>query len=158
MANREVSLRMRYRSEQLLGYLKRAAAMGAESYAYYVPYEKNVQHALESLRTRVFERGEFNGFELAPSTPEEAFELMDTDGTASILDIQQVADQPNFFCAAPFTLDELQAHFGTDQPTRTEIESGDGFWNTLERGQARYVVVYQDEQPAEIYFAGYSFD
>jgi hypothetical protein len=132
--------------------------MGAEPYSYFVPYHANVQFALDQLREEVFASGEFNGSEFGPATPEEALEMADADGTASILDILRIANTPDFFCAAPFSTAELQHYFGTDRPTREDVEQGDDYWEDMERGQARYVVVYDDGEPAELYFAGYSFD
>ena len=73
--------------------------MGAEPWSYYVPFESSVEAALEKLRQRVFESGEFRGSEMHPATPEEAMENMDADGTASILDIMQVSESPDF-CSA----------------------------------------------------------
>ena len=132
--------------------------MGAEPYEYFVPYERNIQAALEKLRADVFAAGEFNGAELGPATPEEALEMADADGTASILDIQRITDHPDHFCAAPLSAKELNQYFGTDKPKREDVQYSDEFWDSLDRGQARYVVLYQDEQPTELYFAGYSFD
>ena len=132
--------------------------MGAEPYEYFVPFQANIQSALDKLRADVFASGEFNGAELEPATPEEALEMTDADGTASILDIQRVADEPDFCCAAPFSPKELREYFGSDKPTRADIQQSDEYWEDLERGQARYVVLYDEKQPAELYFAGYSFD
>ena len=132
--------------------------MGAEPYEYYVSYEPDVQSALEKLRSRVFSSGDYSGAEFKPATPEEAVELTDADGTASILDIERISDQADFCCAAPFTTDELQEYFGTEKPTRDDLLAGDQFWEDLERGHARYVVLYENNQPTELYFAGYSFD
>jgi hypothetical protein len=95
---------------------------------------------------------------MGPATPEEALEMADADGTASILDIQRIADHPDYFCAAPLSPKELTQYFGTDKPTRDDVQQSDEFWDSLDRGQARYVVLYEDEQPKELYFAGYSFD
>ena len=132
--------------------------MGAEPYEYFVKYEDDVQAALDSLRADVFAKGEFSGAELGPSSPEEALEMTDADGTASILDILRITPEPDFFCAAPFTSEELIDYFGTERPTRSHLQTGDDFWDDLERGQARYLVLYDQDQPAELYFAGYSFD
>src|SRR3990172_1942145 len=66
---------------------KRGDPMGAEPYEYFVPYHTNTQSALKMLRADVFESGEFNGAEFGPTTPEEALEITDADGTRSILDI-----------------------------------------------------------------------
>ena len=132
--------------------------MGSVPYDYFVSYEEDVQSALEKLRARVFSHGEFRGAEYDPTSPDEALEMMDADGTASILDIQKVALTPDFCCAAPFSSNQLNKYFGTDKPTRQDLEDGDMFWDDLERGQARYVAVYEDEEPKELYFVGYSFD
>lgn len=132
--------------------------MGAEPYQYLVDYEDNLQGALDTLRAHVFASGEYNGAEFNPSTPEEAMEMADADGTGSILDIQRITSQPDFCCAAPFSSNELQAYFGTETPTRQDVLKNDMFWDDLERGQARYVVVYDDGKPTQLFFAGYSFD
>ena len=46
----------------------------------------------------------------------------------------------------------------SDRPTRADIAGAVEYWDNLERGQARYAIVYADGEPSEIYFAGYSFD
>lgn len=132
--------------------------MGAEPYDYFVAYEDDAQAALDKLRAKVFASGEYNGAEFGPASPEEALEMCEEEGTASILDIERVTSTPDFCCAAPFSSDELEDYFGTDKPSREDLESGDMFWDDLERGQARYVPVYEGEQPKELYFVGYSFD
>jgi hypothetical protein len=132
--------------------------MGAEPYEYTVPYEPNIQSALDKLRRRVFESKEFHGAEFDPPTPEAAFEMTDADGTRSILDISRISDQPDYCCAAPLSSEELERYFGTHKPTRVMMRASDDFWEDLERGMARYVILYEGDEPKEIYFAGYSFD
>ena len=132
--------------------------MGAEPWACFAKYDSNIQRALDKLRDEEFAAGRYRYAEEEPSSIEEALEIADADGTASILDIMQVSDTPDFCCAAPFSADELKSYFGTDRPTRAHVESSEDFWEDLERGQARYAVLYADGRPSEIYFAGYSFD
>jgi hypothetical protein len=132
--------------------------MGAEPWSNFTKYDSNVQRALDHLRRDVFAAGEYRYADENPSSIDEALEIADADGTASILDIQQISDEPDFCCAAPFSAEELKEFFGTDRPTRADIETADEHWESLDRGQARYAVVYANGQPAEIYFAGYSFD
>jgi hypothetical protein len=93
-----------------------------------------------------------------PSSIDEALEIADADGTASILDISAISEEPDYGCAAPFTPAELKQYFGSERPTRADIEQAEDYWDDLERGQARYAVVYAGGAPSEIYFAGYSFD
>jgi len=132
--------------------------MGAEPYNYTVPYENDIQNALKKLRAKVFESGNFYGAELGPATPEEALEMAEEDGTGSILDITQVTDEPDFCCAAPFSSAELQRHFSTEKPTRADIEKSHEFWEDIERGHCRYLILYESGEPKQIHFAGYSFD
>jgi hypothetical protein len=132
--------------------------MGAEPYEYTVPYEPDIQAALDKLRLRVFKSKEFNGAEFDPPTPEAAFELTEADGTRSILDISRISDQPDFCCAAPLSPEELEQYFGTRKPTEVMLRDCDDFWEGLERGMARYVIVFEGDEPKGIYFAGYSFD
>jgi hypothetical protein len=134
------------------------ATMGAEPYDYTVPYEPNIQAALDKLRQRVFESKEFNGAEFDPPTPEAAFELTEADGTRSILDISRVSDEPGYCCAAPLFPDELEQYFGTQKPTEADVRDCHDFWDDIERGMARYVILYEGNEPKAIYFAGYSFD
>ncbi len=58
--------------------------MGAEPYSYAVPYEPDLQGALDKLRRQVFESKEFNGAEFDPPTPEAALEV--TEGGTVALD------------------------------------------------------------------------
>lgn len=132
--------------------------MGAEPWSNFTKYDADVQRALDRLRNDVFAAGDFRYADEGPESIDEALEIADADGTASILDIRQISDEPEFCCAAPFTPAELQTYFGSEEPTRAQIESSDDYWEELDRGQARYAVVYANGQPAELYFAGYSFD
>ena len=79
-------------------------------------------------------------------------------GTRSILDIQEVAEEPEFCVAAPLSEDVQKELYGTTQPTRLMIEQNMDFLEDVERGQAVYIVVYKDGKPEELFFAGYSFD
>ncbi|MEH2243023.1 hypothetical protein [Nostoc sp.] len=73
-----------------------------------------------------------------------------------------------FNTAFPLPLTELVALFGTEQPTHEMIESvifgktnsdaSNAFWYSIDRGTARYIIVYTENQPSEIFFIGYSFD
>ena len=132
--------------------------MGAEPWSSFAKYDSDFQRALDAHRRDVFAAGQFRYSEEGPSSIEEALEIADADGTASILDIERIADEPDFCCAAPLSAEELKRFFGSDRPTRDDIEASDELWEDLERGQARFAVVYDDGKPSEIYFAGYSFD
>lgn len=132
--------------------------MGAEPYRYTVPYETDIQSALDKLRAQVFESGEFNGAAFNPATPEEALEMAAEDGTRSILDISRISETPDYCVTAPLSPAELHSYFGTEQPTRADIEKAMNFWEAIDRGQCRYVILYDEGEPKQIYFAGYSFD
>lgn len=102
---------------------------------------------------------------------EEAFEASAEDGTGSILDLFHIGDHPDYCIACPVPPDDLVAIFGTTQPTRGQLETifhtprqrpdddpATALFERIERGQGRYIVVYANEEPSEIYFIGYSFD
>lgn len=107
------------------------------------------------------------------------------DGTRSILDITRLSLEPISEEAAPEDFEAWIAYalgtsfplsagaldqiFGTPKPTREEIEAvllweemregmADEFWDGIDRGSGRYVIVYEQGRPSEIFFAGYSFD
>jgi hypothetical protein len=132
--------------------------MGAEPWSCFTKYDSNIQRALDKLRDDFFVAGNFRYAEEGPSSIEEALEIADADGTASILDIMKISEAPDFCCAAPFTNNELTSYFGSERPTRADIEGSEDYWEEMQRGQARYAVLYANGTPSEIYFAGYSFD
>jgi hypothetical protein len=132
--------------------------MGAEPWDYFVPYEDEIASALEKLRVREFRAGRYHGAEAHPATIEEVLENMDEDGTRSILDMTHVAEQPDFFAVAPLSPDQLLSLFGTRQPTHEMIVGNYDLYEEIDRGQGVYIIVYKDGKPAEIFFAGYSFD
>jgi len=73
-----------------------------------------------------------------------------------------------FNTAFPLPSEQLLALFGTQQPTHDMIESvifdntgseaSDIFWESIDRGTARYIIVFANNQPNEVFFIGYSFD
>jgi hypothetical protein len=147
--------------------------MGGHPWFYFVDYEPDINAALQKLREREFQAGRYNPvidfpeFPVTAQSPapgpehdsiEEAFEESDADGTRSILDMMQVSDAPDFNAVSPLPAEDLLTLFGTDKPTHEMIEESDELYDTLERGQGVYIVVYKDDQPSEIFFAGYSFD
>jgi hypothetical protein len=136
----------------------KGAIMGAEPWDYFVPYESDIQTALDKLREREFQAGRYRGSEDHPSTIEEVMENMDEDGTGSILDIMQVSDTPDFCTVSPLPDETLVELFSTAQPTRQMIERNMAFYEDIDRGQGVYIIAYKDGKPSEIFFGGYSFD
>lgn len=169
--------------------------MGAHPYWYFVPYQPDLNAALQALRRREFKAGRYNpvvpflDFPLGPDAPkpgpqhasiDEAREAAAEDGTRSILDIDAIVHHPRpprdeppdamelaafleraegSVCkAAPLAEDDLRKLFGTTRPTRQQIEVCEDLFEQIDRGEAIYIVVYDDGEPAQIYFAGYSFD
>jgi len=132
--------------------------MGAEAWDYFVPYEENVQSALDSLKQREFRAGRFRYSEHNPATIDEARDIADADGTGSILDMDQVGDEPDFGVVVPLPEEQLMELFGTTQPTRAMIEANPDFYEDIERGQGIYIIAYRDGKPSDIFFGGYSYD
>jgi hypothetical protein len=147
--------------------------MGAHLWYYFVPYEPDVQKALDLLREREFRAGRYNPVIHFPEFPisgdysgpgaqhksiEAALEAADADGTRSILDMARVADEPDYGVVTPLAREILQELYGTDRPTMDMIVRNMGFLEDLERGQGIYILVHKDGKPSQIFFAGYSFD
>jgi hypothetical protein len=147
--------------------------VGAHPYWYIVAYEPDLQAVLERLRQREFRAGRYNPvmwlipFPLTDASPspgpahpsiEKALEASDADGTRSILDISQIADERSMCAARPLSGEALHHLFGTAQPSRAAVEGNFDFFDDIERGEAIYIVLYDHGQPTEVLFAGYSFD
>lgn len=147
--------------------------MGAHAYWYTVDYQEDITLALNVLRTREFMAGRYNpvipflNFPIDPDSPmpgaahtsiDEAMEAAEEDGTRSILDIGAISDEPAFCTSCKLSNQELESLFGTVFPTVDQIQNCDAFWDSLERGKARHIVVHEAGVPRLIFFAGYSFD
>ncbi len=130
--------------------------MGAEPYEYTVEYQADIQSALDVLRGQVFLSKEFRGAELNPKTPEEALELMEADGTASILDIRKISANPDYFTASPFSDEDHIDLFNSLKPSESMVS--DEVFGDIERGECRYIILYENNEPKKIMFVGYSFD
>lgn len=117
------------------------------------------------------------------SSIEAAIEAAEASGARSILDLFQVSPIPHsealasseqggmeLFCTTfPLSVDELIRLFNTDKPTHAMVEAvivssqqneeaADEFWESIDRGTGRHIVIYENNQPVEIFFVGYSFD
>lgn len=147
--------------------------MGAHPYYYFVKYQPDVEAALQELRQREFEAGRYNPaqpfprFPIRPDSPAPgaehysigaAREAAAEDGTRSILDIESIAEDPDFCVAAPLPEEALEEYFDTVQPTKEMISRNMEFLESIERGQCIYISVYENGRPSELFFAGYSFD
>jgi hypothetical protein len=147
--------------------------MGGDPYWYFVPYERDPQVALDKLRAREFAAGRYNPaipfleFEepaFSDQQPEhrypsiaKAIAAADADGTRSILDIARVGKELDYGVAAPLSTTRLRELYDTDRPTHAMLD-GHAFFEDIPRGQCVYVVVYADDAPSELFFAGYSYD
>jgi hypothetical protein len=147
--------------------------MGAHPYWYFEKFDGDVDAVLQALRQREFRAGRYNpvlpfpDFPIGANSPspgaqhasiEEAMEDSDADGTRSILDLNHVSEAPEFCAVAPPPDEVLEGLYGTAQPTREMVERNMDFLEDVERGQGVYIVLYRNGRPAEICFAGYSFD
>ena len=186
--------------------------MGAEFFGYYVPYEADIEGALQKLRQREFTAGRYFGayakeereninyescdpvrdfnpkyywppievgiiddsniHELLTSTPahcsmEEAInELLEWGAcTKSALNLRTVSYNERSGVAYMIKPEELIEHMGTGKPNREQFE--EGFWEYAEYvannvTDIRYtgccVVIYNDGQPSELFFGGWSLD
>jgi hypothetical protein len=147
--------------------------MGGHPWWYLVPYQSDIEGALAQLKEREFEAGRYNPairfppFPLTPDSPapgprhatiEEALDSSAEDGTRSILDMVSISDTTDYQVVSPLNELKLIELFGTTHPSRAQVETSDTLFEILERGKGVYLVVYEEGQPSEIFFAGYSFD
>jgi hypothetical protein len=147
--------------------------VGGHPWFYFVPYQPNIDLALQALREREFKAGRYNPVVMLPEFPvtpasaspgakhssiQEALDAADADGTRSILDMERVGQEPDYGVVAPMPSHRLMELFGTEQPSRSMVERNMDFFSDIERGQGICVVVYENDRPSEIFFAGYSYD
>ncbi len=148
--------------------------MAGEAWSYVVPFQADVNQALQDLRRREFEAGRYNPVQPFPEFPvdlekpgpgaqhatiEEAKEASDMDGTRSILDVEQVGTDPEPGMVTELPADVAEELFGSEQPTAALVEDVLAVLGQLvDRGQGIYVILYLGDSPSEILFAGVSWD
>lgn len=147
--------------------------MGASDWDYYVPYQEDLDAALQELRDRAFRGGDwFWAYEgdlvpeekrrPRPSTEEEmwAQEWQQHSGTHSILDmirVQREDEEPEICTVRPVTAEEARRTTGTERLTRAHVPEIRNL--ARERGYGRCAVLHgADGKPEEIYFWGWSGD
>jgi hypothetical protein len=149
--------------------------VGGHFYYYFVPHQEDTNSALQALRKQEFEAGRYNPaipfpFDDWPSqrlgvaqgakhaSIEEALEDSEGDGTRSILDMERVGSRPGFGVVVQLSSDKLIELYETTKPTHIMIKENMDFFEEIERGQGIYIVVYEDDRPSELFFAGISYD
>ncbi len=148
--------------------------MAGEAWYYVVPFQPDVNKALQDLRRREFEAGRYNPVQHFTEFPvdldkpgpgaqhasiEEAIEASDMDGTRSILDMEQVGTDPEPGTVTELPADLAEELFAGERPTAAMVEDVLAVLGQLvERGQGVYVVLYQGDAPSETLFAGVSWD
>lgn len=133
--------------------------MGADAWQYFVPYQENIQKALEELQHQEFVAGRFLGSNLNPISIEQAFTAIPGAGTSSILDaILGISQNRQSSAVAPLSEQELNKYFKTTKPTHDDVTGTEKYFDDLLRGEGIYIIIYQDEEPKEICFAGLSYD
>jgi len=137
----------------------------SDLWQYCVPYNKDIQKALDSLRRREFEAGRFYLSKKRPKTIDEAIKNGDASATRSILDMETVSRTKDMNAVSQVPAKRLRALFHTDKPTHAMIENASkkgssGLQQLLEewgKGEGLYIITYSGGKPSEIYFAGWSF-
>jgi hypothetical protein len=82
-------------------------------------------------------------------------------GTHTIIDIERISAEPDIGIAYPVPQEVIQKVYGTTKPSHQEVESKHGDLSeavNIERFQAVYLIIYENDIPKEIYFEGCSGD
>src|ERR1043166_202063 len=107
-----------------------------------------VREAMQKLRDLETQR--LGGPSREFGSIDELLEAAAEDGTNSILDIQHTSSSPDFGAAWPARADVVQRVFGSECPSRAQVEVHAGKISEaqeLERWQAVYVLVYDQGSP-----------
>jgi hypothetical protein len=78
--------------------------------------------------------------------------VLSADGTSSVLDINSLTD------TSPVSPEDTLRWFHTSTPTRQQFEQCEQIADDIDRGEARYLIIYEAETLSEILFFGYSWD
>ncbi|MBU2668246.1 hypothetical protein KOI35_32515 [Actinoplanes bogorensis] len=145
--------------------------MGASGWDYYVPYQPDLAAAFTSLRTKVFDDGDYfwavhydfgktaADFPDRPRTMDELWSSEDVQesGTHSIVDMSRLSTTAGPGVVTPLTDAEALSIAGSSTLTRAHVERLQEA--AYERWSGRCAVLHDaDGKPAEIYFWGASGD
>jgi len=123
---------------------------------------EQVRNKFSTLVEQLKHLGRSKGSLPEPRSLEELLKSQGESGTHSILDVVRVSPVPEFGAVSPLPVSRLVAIFGSDKPTRPQVENKheegalDDYTNN--RWQGIYIVVYREGSPHEIFFAGCSGD
>lgn len=74
------------------------------------------------------------------------------------------------YCTSyPLSKDTLVELFNTENPTHQMVEevivldrgneeATDDFWDSIDRGTGRHILIYENNEITKVFFVGYSFD
>jgi hypothetical protein len=142
-------------------------------YYYFVPYQKDINSALQKLREREFKAGRYNPVIEFPEFPitekslmpgplhqsiEEAVESTEAEGTRSILDLQEVSDTADYFMVTGVPKNKLIKIYKTEKPTHEMIINNLSILDDVPRIEGIYAIIFKDNVPSEIFFGGWSAD
>lgn len=148
--------------------------MGASGWSYYVEYQPDLGQALNELRAKVFEEGDYwwaepcefgksaKDFLNRPRTEEELWssEAVQESGTHSILDMHEMVrpcGNPDHGTVEPVSEAEALRSVGVARLTRAHVERMADL--AERRWFGRCAVLHDDAGlPSEIYFWGFSGD
>jgi hypothetical protein len=149
--------------------------VGASGWSYYVPYQSDLESALQELRRRVLDEGDYwwavpyelgksaADFANRPRTEAElwAEEDVQESGTHSILDMSHVVaegETPDFGTVQPVTAAEAVERLGVAKLTRAHADALQPL--AEQRWFGRCAVLHDPAtgEPSEIYFWGASGD
>jgi hypothetical protein len=148
--------------------------MGGSGWEYYVPYQPDLQAALDELRRRVLDSGDYwwavpyefgrpaREYPDRPRTEDElwAAEAVQESGTHSILDVSEVVTDdgmPDHGAVQPVTETEAMEQVGVARLTRAHVGALQSL--AAERWSGRCAVLHDAAgEPSEIYFWGSSGD
>jgi len=150
--------------------------MGASGWHYYAAYDDDLSVVLAELHRSVLESRDYywgGDDEDRPSTfaeltemfEDEDFEDVASEGTHSILDIDQMlpAGSPDDFGAVvALSPDEVVTAFGSSTPTRAQFDevyrNGQDLIADFPRWSGRFTTLYEEARPTALVFWGYSGD
>ncbi len=147
--------------------------MGSSDWSYYVPYQPDLNAALQELRQRVFLDGDYwwaakPGYKPASAYPDRPTQLealfeddeVQQSGTHSILDMDHVladGEPPGYCTVRPVSAAEALAAAGTEVLTRDHVAVIEHL--ASKRWFGRCAVLHDERgEPREIYFWGFSGD
>lgn len=135
--------------------------MGGTPWIFYTKYNSDINAALLNLQSslKMNNNNVHYNYQLDTNNlSTDEFSIASLNDEGSILEFKGISNEMEMLYFTSLPEENIFEYFNTNRPTKLDINLNLNFLDLLDRGFGIYLILYKDNQPDEICFAGYTFD